>query len=295
MARWYATFDNSTVSALESISTGYNFERLTMTGGASLKSNLISTRLALSNAMYAVMDAANKNGANGTVVPQDGYTRGGGNLSFTDLYTNAGAIWPSDPRTRPTTAITVAGSSVVSPTDSGTITESLYTDAQTAVQNALAGIAGGGPYARLGLTPWRTLASIWHDHNLTYFAWDDFTPGQPGSVSPSSPGTQSAASDLVITINWSLQYAADRDCTAGLFLSLHDIGVQPPSGDYEELSVDVDAGDLSYVWTIPGGSLPAGLYELDVSVTFKDPTIPANEGTPRTYGSGGVTPYVELT
>jgi hypothetical protein len=26
----------------------------------------------------------------------------------------------------------------------------------------------------------RTLYSVWHDHALTYFAWDDFTPGQPG-------------------------------------------------------------------------------------------------------------------
>lgn len=292
MARWYATFDNSTVSALESTSTGYNFERLTMTGGASLKSNLISTRLALSNAMYAVMDAANKNGANGTVVPQDGYTRGGGNLSFTDLYTNSGAIWPADPRTRPTAAITVAGSSVVSPTDSGTITESLYTDAQTAVQNALAGIAGGGPYARLGLTPWRTLASLWHDHDLTYFAWDDFTPGQPGSVSPNNPPDQSAASDLTIVINWSLQYAADRDCTAGIYAILEDMG---NPGNNAVFSPDVDAGDLSDTWVIPGGTLPAGLYKLDISVTFKDPTIPANEGTPRTYSSGGVTPFIELT
>lgn len=290
MARWYATFDNSTISSLEAETSGNRFERRNMTGGASLKTALLAARQALSDAFYGVVDAANENGASGIVVPNDGYTRSGGNFSFSNLYTNAGANWQSNPRTRPTALITAAGSTAVSPTDAGSISETLYTDANTALQNVLNAITNG-PYTRLGQNPYRTLASLWHDHDMTYFAWDDFTPGQPATLSPSGPSSQSAASDLVITINWSRQYKADIEGQIGLYATLTKLG----GSDTATLDVNVAASGLSYVWTVPGGTLPAGGYRLDISGTFRDVTITTNEGTPQTYTSGPSTAFVTLT
>lgn len=207
MARWYSSFSNTTVTALDALYHG----RLTMGGTPStLNAALISTRQALSDAWQAQVDAVNRNGALGVVVPSDGFTRGGGTLSFSNLYTNTAAVWQSNPAVRPSTAITVANSTAVSPVDSGSFSDTLYTNATTAVQNVLTSIAnisggtGGGPYSRLGVNPYRTLASVHHDHALTYFAWDDFTPGAPTSIAINVSNTQ-----VIITGLNNYQFAAD--------------------------------------------------------------------------------------
>lgn len=287
MARWYATFDNSTVSALEAASSGNRRQRLAMTNGAALKTALLNARSALSAAMQAQMDVANRSGAAGVVVPVDGYTRAGGVLSWSNLYTNAAAVWPSDPKTRPTSQILVAGSSAVSPTDGGSISDTLYTTAQTAVQNVLAAIAnvgggsGGGPYSRLGTNPWRTLASLHHDHNMTYFTWDDFTPGQPGTITPTRPATQAAASALSITLPYSFQFPADTEGSVIISATLTRSGGGGATTLGPNLAVSYGAG--SYTWTIPGGTLPAGTYALDYSVRFRDPNITAHTGASSSF------------
>jgi hypothetical protein len=202
MARWYATFDNTTNAGLE---TSY-YERVAISGGSTLKANLLSARSALSAAVLAQLTTANQNGASGIVVPTDVITRGGGNLSWTNVYTNAAAIWPSDPSVRPTTQILSSNSTPVSPTDGGTITDSLYTTGVTALESCFTAMTGGGPRARLGVNPWRTLASIYHDHALTYLAWDDYTPGQPMAL------TINVSNTLVIVqwpIGGSYEFPAD--------------------------------------------------------------------------------------
>jgi hypothetical protein len=202
MARWYATFNNTDNATLQADF----FQRVTITNGTTLQANLISTRSALSTAALAQLNVANRDGSLGIVVPADVITRSGGNLSWTNVFTNTAAVWPSNPRIRPTAQILSTNSTPVSPTDSGTITDTLYTNAQTAVENCLTSMAGGGPRARLGVNPFRTLASVWHDHNLTYLAWDDFTPGQPTAL------TINVSNTLVI-VQWpiagSYQYPAD--------------------------------------------------------------------------------------
>lgn len=300
MARFYATFDNTVVNDLIALSTGNRFARLAYTNGAALKAALESTRSALSTAMYAQMDAVNRNGALGIVVPRDGYTQGAGSLSFTNLYTNTGAIYPTDPRPRPIAPILIAGSTVVSPADSGSITESLYTDATTAVQNALAGIAppagfsGNGPYARPGNDPQRTMLSLWHDHALTYFGWDDFTPGQANAISPNATATSQLASNpITIPMTWTGQYPADLDGLLYLGLRLSTFGGSGSDGYFREFNVTSSAG--LYEWVVPGGSLPAGSYTLNILSRHSDSTITTSQGAIGTWNSGNVTAFVVFT
>ena len=181
--------------------------------------------------MYAQLNAANQDGSLGVTVPTDGFTIGGGTLSGTNVYTNAQAVWQSDPRAVKTsvstvTNITVANSVAVSPADPYSISSTLYTDATTAVQNVLNGIAapsgftGNGPYARLGQYPWRTLASIWNDHPLTLIAWDDYSPGAPSTYTPTQPASQSRTLPLTITLPWDWQFVADRAGNAIIYARL---------------------------------------------------------------------------
>ena len=283
MARFYSTFDNSTVAGVEAATSGNRRERATMTGGAGLKSTLLAARTALSSAVYAQLDVANRSGVGGNCMPQDGYSRGGGNLTWTNLYTNSAAIWPSDPKTRPTSAIVVAGSSALGSPDSGSVTESLYTDGVTATQGVLSGIAavrggsGAGPYSYLGTNPYRTLLSIHHDHDMTYFAWDDFTPGKLAVFSASNGGPQAASADLLITFTWATQYPADREGVARINAQLSRNG----GGASTSLSNFLTSANVvSYVWTIPGGTLTAGTYTLDAYVEARDATITTHFGTP---------------
>lgn len=295
MARWYSSFDNSTIAGVEAATNGNRRQRLTMTNGAVLKAALLAARTALSNAVYAQIDAANENGAAGVTIPVDGYSRGGGNLTWSELYTNAAAVFNADPRIRPTGSILVAGSTLVTPSDPGSITESLYTDAQTALQNVLAGIAtiaggsGNGPYSRIGQNPWRTLASIFHDDAMTYFGWDDFSPGQPTTFTTTPPASQPAASALNITFNWANEFPADLEGATRLNLLLSRNG----GGSSVNLTNQiVAAGTLSYLWTIPGGTLTAGTYTLDSGGSFRDATITTHFGTSRDYFNAS---FVTLT
>jgi hypothetical protein len=206
MARFYATFDNLDVTAL---GDAY-YQRKAFTNGTTLRNALISARSALSSAVYGKLDAVNRNGAAGVYWPVGSFSIGGGNLSWTTISKTSGAEWPSDPSVRPTAPLT--GGTTVS--DGGSVESSLYTDCTTALGNAFAGIADGGPYARLGVNAWRTLASIWHDHALTYFAWDDFTPGQPGSVAINVSTTQ-------VIVSWpvSNNYEFPADVLANVSVS----------------------------------------------------------------------------
>jgi hypothetical protein len=281
MARFYGTFDNSTNSGLEAGSGSNYYERKAFTDGATLKTALVNTRAALSSAVYAQLNAANRNGDLGIVVPPDAITRGGGTLSFGNVYTNTGAIWPADPRVRPTALITTANSTPVSPVDGGSITDSIYTDATTALGNALAGIADGGPYGRLGLNSWRTLASLWHDHDLTFLAWDDFTPGQAQDFLVFSNTPRAANETVTITFVWSgNEYHADI-ATGGKVEITATI-----EGGFDIVTLNqeiVEASVGSYSWVIPANTFGVGGKSIDASIRFRDVTIITHFGTPTTY------------
>lgn len=265
MARWYGSFDNSTVSALEAATSGARRQRRAFTTGTTLRNNLIAARDALSAAMYGQLTAGNRRGDTGIVLPRDGITRGGGVLSFSNIYTNVAAIWPADPSARPASDILVAGSTAVTPADSGSIADSLYTDASAAVEAVLTQL--NVRTARTVNDQTRMLRSIFHDHALTYIAWDDYTPGLP-SLTYTNPANQSAATDLILALRWSPQYPMDLEGTARVTAAVSRNG--GGAGTTLPLTSITASGGV-YNWTIPGGTLSAGTYTLDFAVTFRDP------------------------
>ena len=142
MARFYASFTNTSVPAIEATDGNNFYQRLTMTDGSAIRSALVSTRDALSAAMYAQIETVNKNGLLGVNVPTNGYTISGGNFEGANLYTHPQAVWQSDPRNARTsvasvTNITTSNATPVSPPDPFSILNTYYTDAATAVGNAL--------------------------------------------------------------------------------------------------------------------------------------------------------------
>lgn len=188
MARFYAHYQNTTVSALEASSGNNYYDRraVNTTNAGTARTSLINARATLSASFYAdIATASNRNGNLGIVIPSDAYTNNGTTVSGANIYTETtpapGAVWQSDPRTRPTAQILAAGteSTIV---DAWDVPTTEYNACLTALGDYMTAITGGSPYTRLGTNPWRTLASIWHDHNLDYFAWDDYTPGQPTSI-----------------------------------------------------------------------------------------------------------------
>lgn len=197
MARIYAKFDHGTEPGLEALTTGNFYERRVIganTSSFTLRAVLIASRSALSTAMYAQLDDVNKDGSRGVIIPADVITSGSGNLSWTNVYTSsiAGVVWPSDPRVRPTASILSTNSNVgpANPVDGGTILIGYYHSASAALNDIIQSnildqrfsYINCGPYTRLGYNASRTLHSIWHDHDLTYFAWDDFTPDRKSVV-----------------------------------------------------------------------------------------------------------------
>lgn len=284
MARWYGTFNNTTNSTLENSSNRYT--RKAFTNGAALQSALSSSRAALSSAMYAQMDAANRNGNNGVVVAQDGYTRGGGTLSWSQLYTNVNAQWQSNPAVRPTAGITVAGSTVVSPADAGSITESLYTDAQQDLEDILSEM---GVRARTGANLWRTLASVHFGHDMSYIAWDDYLPGTPTSLGASaSDGSPLTTDEVTISLSWSHQYSSDLRDNAQINAELY--------GGIDNVQLNgqiVTAGASNYVWVIPANTMTSGVKNLIFSVRYRNIDLTTQFGSYSTqYGPTALLTYV---
>lgn len=275
MARWYGSFDNSTIAELEAATATQRRQRRAFTSpsGPTLQSALITTRNNLSSAFLAQIDAANRDGALGIVVPEDGFSLNSGNFEWTNLYTNADAEWVADPRVRPLDPILVAGSTAASPTDSGSIADSLRIAACDAVEDVLTALQVRT--ARTVLDEYKMLASIYHDHALTYFAWNDFTPGTPQDaiVDPIGPWLNTEDLDLVFT--WTPQFPADLAGDVRIFAELD--GPTPlllNSGD----PTYVSAAPQTWTWTIPGSTLALGEYTLTGSITFRDQTITTHFG-----------------
>lgn len=311
MARFYAHYQNTTQSALEATSGSNFYEKrwVNTTNAATTRTNLINARAALSTSFYAdIATASNKNGNLGIVIPADGYTNNGTIVSGANIYTETtpapGAVWQSDPRTRPTAQILVAGveSTIV---DAWDVPTTEYNTCLTHLNSYLTGIytnSGlttlGGPYNRTSLSPWRMLASIWHDHDLTYFAWDDFTPGSP-TLNPVQPGSQSRTLVLDITLNWSWEFVADRagtftitqcylETTSGASPALYDLR---DTGGALIKGTTRAASTGTLVARVPANTLGVGTYKLYWLASFNDATITTNvgPGTELTTGNSFVT------
>lgn len=278
MARFYASFDNTTNSALEAGTTANFYQRVAISTGTTLQSALVSTRSALSTAVLAQLNVANRDGSLGIVVPPDVITRAAGDLSWTNVYTSTGAVWPADPRVRPTAQILSTNSTAVSPSDPGTISDTLYTDAQTALENCLTAMTGGGPRGRLGTNPWRTLASLWHDHNLTFLAWDDFTPGTVTNFVTSYFG---GATNFTAELTWDgWEYRNDQNPSGRIVAEVQLVGPEVRTVVVDPATPFPSSRTISIPMSSVGNPLMAGTYSLSGSLTIYDPVITTHAGQP---------------
>lgn len=268
MARWYSSFTNSTVSSLEADSTGKRFQRKAMSGGATLRSALVAARDSLSAAVYAQLNAENRRGDTGICLPEGGFTMDGTNLSWTSLYTNPDAIWPADPSDRPNASIEAAFSTPIG--DAGSISQSLYNAAQSSLEDIL---TAAGFRSRVGNSEAeeRMLRSLFHDHALSYFAWDDFLPGRPQNVvCPSIEGFKGNANSIRVDVTFDKEYPADVECEARLDATVYCNGSPAQSID-EWRDFNWTGGSTGLLsWNLPGGGvLPAGDYSIEGYVQFK--------------------------
>lgn len=207
MARFYARFDAGTEANLDNTSgTGGYFQQLRVSNGsasgAQFRDGLIASRSLLSTDVYDDLDAINKSGGRGTYFPPDSgpfssdYST---YVSWSNAYTSSfdGIKTPTtnvygvadniNYSKRPTGPVRSTDTSVVgpaTPTDPIGASYSRHYSASLAVRTVLNSIqslssVSTTPYTRQGNNSERTFHSIWHNPTLDYFAWDDFTPGQP--------------------------------------------------------------------------------------------------------------------
>jgi hypothetical protein len=329
MARFYARFNHGFEATLGGTSGTENFfERRVIGSTTSSNAVLAAAREALSNAMQAQLDGVNKDPTQGPIIPQsntagnvNNITRSGGNLSWTNVYKTTaipGVAYPADFRTRPTSSIFTDDGNLTaaSPADGGTISDTLYTDAGDALNTVLNSIKktksgltpiappyteDGSPFTRLGTNPGRTLHGLWHDVDLNYFAWDDFTPGQVQSftAAPRANGAgvftldfnagsvtdglmvESGVDSVFVRFDWTNEYLSDL---AGD--SILNATATPAGGSTRTLTnYNPGQGVLQYDWdlgntsdlsspTAPGRALTLG----NSDVKFKDAVIPAHTG-----------------
>lgn len=346
MARFYATFDHSAITALDNDYFGRGKVTSSPTNGGYLKTGLISSRSALSSDMYVDtngIENINRDGSRGVYIPSDIISISGVAPSQTfgwspSLYTAStstgglqGIITPADYRTRPTASILTEYKTAfptqfgtVTPADSGTGRNyNLYLSASNGVYAALTNLVSGsgntvvGPYTRKGISESRTLHSIWHDADMTYFAWDDFTPGTPSGLNAVVQGDRAESitvidgssttynlynvklveesDSITIRAGWSTQYLSDLTGSKH-FTGSVTIGRSPNAGDtttrVEVTSSNfiVTANNAYFDWTLLAGSsawgyrsatttIPGYTYETTSSVQFWDPTITIHSGS----------------
>lgn len=309
MARFYARFDSGSPSwnptaattVLLGTSTDGFFQTrsiaATSASGALLRNGLIASRSAISTDIYVELDLINQSGGRGTYFPPDTFVVTSGVLTGS-VYTSsvAGIVIPANYRTRPTASISSTSPLVTasSPPDSASVTYDVYVSGSTAVKNVLDGIVGGGPYARLGNVPSRTLYSIWHDENLQYFAWDDFTPGAVvgGTVTGTIDCLTLVASPAFGTyggtasISWNIAnptYRNDVNPNAKMYIYTSTDQV-----DWTQLAI-VNAEDGGYNYIIgpqtSTGDVPPTEY---IALQFADAVITNSFGS-LTQASGNIT------
>jgi hypothetical protein len=229
MARFYVRFDTRSQADLDSDFFDYRSSvGANSASGAQYRSGLISSRSLLSADVYDDLDSVNQNGGLGTYFPPDSgpfSTDTSTFVSWSTAYTSSiqGIAAPATNRyaqaspinysLRPTASVlsTNPGVGATTPRDPVKASYQTYISASNAVTTVLNAIVGGGPYSRLGTVPARTVHSIWHDPDLTYFAWDDFTPGTPqtlkGYYLESSNTGRTTTGSLSVTMSY--QYLND--------------------------------------------------------------------------------------
>jgi hypothetical protein len=345
MARFYAKFDHTADTTLDSDYFEIGKVTTSTVTAAALKAGLIASRSALSadiNVDTSGIEAVNRDGQRGTYIPYDIISVAGSAPTQTygwspSLYTaSAGAgaglqgiRTPANYRTRPTASILTSYATafptqfgLVVPVDTGTGRNyNLYLSASAAVYSVLNNLVSGsgntsiGPYVRKGTNESRTLHSIWHDADLNYFAWDDFTPGTPGGFSSTvdnfgvadavtGNGTvvflEVGVDELSVNYFWSGQYKSDSRGGIDLIGSLKRSNGAAVVTPYSFNASTTNA--FTYNEKVAAGFLVDNTYNQRVTsasltVQFRDPTINSHTGPitteelfPLTYASSPIIP-----
>lgn len=312
MARFYVRFDTKSQADLD---TDY-FDRRPNVGGSSAsgaqyRDGLIASRSLISADIYDDLDAVNEDGSKGTYFPPDSgpfSTDSSTFVSWSTAYTSSinGIVTPSfntyaqlsavNYSLRPTASVlsTNPGVGATTPRDPVKAAYSTYISASRAVSASLAAITNGGPFSRLGNNSSRTVHSIWHDPDLTYFAWDDFTPGTPQSLTvPNAITTHTSPSSSTVTIKFSASREFLNDInqqgSASIQARLVDV-IGDPFIPNKTLNVTVPISSLTsvnsttvaYIWNvgtvIENGTAANGGNLEYVSWSFIDPIINTSEG-----------------
>ena len=211
MARFYAKFDNNKDNSLENSYFNLCGYSGGSGSGALLRDGLISSRSAVSNDVYDDLDNVNLDGSRGIIFPVDASTTPTSTLiSWSNAYSASASdpsfikipttnVYGSDTFTinyskRPTGSIVSTQTTLigaVSPEDPIQLNFDVLKSASFAVRTVLGSIKTGSsytieqtPFSRPGTSASRTLHSVWSDPTMSYFAWDDFTPGAPVLTQP---------------------------------------------------------------------------------------------------------------
>lgn len=337
MARFYARFDSGSPNGWTS---GYGagldvdyFDRLRVgassASGAGYRNGLITSRSLLSTDIYADLDPKNQDASKGTYFPGDSgpySTDGSTFVSWSTAYTSSlegiktpttnayATLSPVNYSKRPTASVLSTSPFVTasSPLDGVGASYTTYTNAVNAVKATLDAIQVGGtaltPFVRSGSFPSRTLHSIWHDPDLTYFAWDDFTPGLPQNFTANTPGNTGTpveyfySTNYVTDYNWSSaqsSYEFKNDINAAVILNVSIYTTSSTPGEQgtliDSVSTTLSAGSYTYTWSTPN-PLPVGLnnggaFYISSSVRYRDQALFTETPSLTSLGAIAGTPY----
>lgn len=315
MARFYGRFDSGSGGWVTALDTdGFDKLRVSTTSASAalLRDGLITSRSALSAAMFTELNADNRSGANGPIIPRNVVTQSAGTLQWTNVYTSTtipGIVIPADFRTRPTASVLVGDANLTpaSPADPGSINNDLYLSASAAVNTILVNTQNGAgtaftPYIRSGSNPSRTLHSIWHDKDIQYFGWDDFTPGLPSQTTPTvnSIGNCAGAPNFYVQptlrVYYGKEFSNDFNTDGKIDISIKYTSNNGGSTQFDSftgvnISGSGTSGNYRY-YEFQTAVLSEGTgfgddtinYDMQVTMSFLDATIPTSRGAYSYFG-----------
>lgn len=313
MARIFSVLSGSTPTTLV---TDY-FDSRSISNGISKRSGLIASRSAVSTDIYSELDLVNQDGGKGIYFPPDLLQTVGSLLSGSAYTSSVDGIRIPTTNTygtgtinyskRPTASIVSTDTTLVTPTvplDSADVINNVYLSASNAVKIVLDSITDGGPYGRPGNNPSRTLHSIWHDPDLGYFAWDDFTPGAPAQDTPTLNGGLTCANapnftiQPIIRVYYTKEYANDFNPNTKMDIYIKYVSTNGGSTQYDgavgmDISGSGTSGNFRYL-EVSSAFLSAGTdnvtisYDMEVSMSFYDPIITSSRGPISYFGPFGI-------
>lgn len=229
MARFYARFDSGSndtkwIAEFDAVIGSGSFNRAYIgnnsASGALLRDGLLASRSLVTTDVYEDLDLVNRDGSKGIYFPPNSPIYSSNNstfVSWSTAYTSSfdgikipttntyGNQSPINYSKRPTASV-LSSDPLVGPTDPADpvgVAYNTYYSASIAVKTVLDAVKRNGqtitPYSRTGFDPVRTLTSVWHDPDLQYFAWDDFTPGKPPTPDFDVVGQGTSNLTIVIT------------------------------------------------------------------------------------------------